>query len=218
MRAISESAILLVPGERVSDQTGLSLSASTAKYEPHRRADGRSSGPLLVDEGARRRSREVRLPLEVGEHLPEERELRRADDQLVPDGLGRARVEDEVVVDADHEVHGEQGTRTPPDEASASRRARLPGTVPVMGWTGWRKIAERSRWFDDEIDHDGPACYELGLGGPLGGDMRIVYVGETVNEKSRVIAYASHGSHLARIIRSALRDGWSLFYRAQARP
>jgi hypothetical protein len=88
----------------------------------------------------------------------------------------------------------------------------------VMGWTGWRKIAERSKWFGDEIDHDGPACYELGLGGPRGGDMRIVYVGETVNEKSRVIAYASHGSHLAQTIRSALRGGWSLFYRAQARP
>ena len=107
--------------------------------------------------------------------------------------------------------------RTRPREASDARCAAS-WYAPVMGWTGWRKIAERSVWFDDEIDHDGPACYELGLGGPRRGDMRIVYVGETVNEKRRVIAYASHGSHLAQIIRSALRSGWSLFYRAQARP
>jgi hypothetical protein len=87
-----------------------------------------------------------------------------------------------------------------------------------MGWTNWRKIAEKGTWCDDELDYDGPACYELAVGGPRGGDIRPVYVGETVNERTRVIAYASHGSHLAQIIRSHLRDGWSLYYRAQARP
>jgi GIY-YIG catalytic domain-containing protein len=87
-----------------------------------------------------------------------------------------------------------------------------------MGWTNWRKIAEKGTWCDEELDHDGPACYELAIGGPRGGDIRPVYVGETVNERTRVIAYASHGSHLADIIASHLRRGWSLYYRAQARP
>ena len=82
-------------------------------------------------------------------------------------------------------------------------------------WTHWRKIADRNHWFDDTLDWDGPACYELALAGPRRGSLRIVYVGETVNERKRVIAYASHGSHLADIIRQHLRQGWYLFYRAQ---
>jgi len=43
-----------------------------------------------------------------------------------------------------------------------------------------------------------------------GGVRHIVYVGETANEKNRVAA--------ARIIASHLRDGWWLYYRAQAMP
>ena len=87
-----------------------------------------------------------------------------------------------------------------------------------MGWTNWRKIADRDEWFSDELDHDGPACYELAIGGPRGGDIRPVYVGETGNERKRVVAYASHGSHLSKIIARHLKDGWCLYYRAQAKP
>lgn len=83
-------------------------------------------------------------------------------------------------------------------------------------WTNFRKIADRRHWFDDELDWDGPACYELGIGGPRGGGIRIVYVGETSNEKRRVAAYACHGSHLSKIVASHLRDGWCLYYRACA--
>ena len=88
----------------------------------------------------------------------------------------------------------------------------------MSAWTQWRKIADRNHWFDDALDWDGPACYELALAGPRGGNLRIVYVGETINECKRVIAYASHGSHLADIIRRHLNKGWHLFYRAQQRP
>jgi hypothetical protein len=83
-------------------------------------------------------------------------------------------------------------------------------------WTAWRKIADRLGWYSESLDWDGPACYELAIAGPRGGDLRIVYVGETSNEKRRVVAYASHGSHLSRIINWHLREGWHLFYRAQA--
>lgn len=82
-------------------------------------------------------------------------------------------------------------------------------------WTQWRKIADSRHWIDDELDWDGPACYELAIGGPRGGRITTVYVGETVSERRRVIAYASHGSHLADIIRWHLKRGWCLFYRAQ---
>ena len=87
----------------------------------------------------------------------------------------------------------------------------------MSAWTRWRRIASHREWYDDELDWDGPACYELGLGGPRGGIKHIVYVGETVNERTRVVAYARDGSHLASIIRSHLKDGWVLYYRAQSK-
>jgi GIY-YIG catalytic domain-containing protein len=83
-------------------------------------------------------------------------------------------------------------------------------------WTNWRKIATRRDWFDDELDWDGPACYELALAGPRRGGLLIVYVGETLNEKRRVATYARHGSHLSEIINNHLRGGWYLYYRACA--
>jgi hypothetical protein len=79
-------------------------------------------------------------------------------------------------------------------------------------------IATPQEWFPEALDWDGPACYELAIAGPRGGDLRIVYVGETVNEEQRVAAYARSGSHLAPIIASHLRKGWLLYYRAQAMP
>jgi hypothetical protein len=87
----------------------------------------------------------------------------------------------------------------------------------MSSWTRWRKIADHYDWFDDELDWDGPACYELSIAGPRGGDRLIVYVGETSNEQRRVITYASTGSHLAKIIASHLKDGWHLYYRAQSK-
>ena len=85
-------------------------------------------------------------------------------------------------------------------------------------WTDWRKIADRRAWYDQALDWNGPACYELAIAGPHGGDLRIVYVGETANERTRVADYARSGSHLAEIIDDHLRRGWSLFYRARATP
>jgi len=83
-------------------------------------------------------------------------------------------------------------------------------------WTQWRKIADRLYWYADTLDWDGPACYELSIAGPRGGNRHVVYIGETSNEKKRVVAYASHGSHLSEIIHSHLKDGWHLWYRARS--
>jgi hypothetical protein len=87
----------------------------------------------------------------------------------------------------------------------------------MSNWTAWRKIADRRYWYDESLDWDGPACYELAIAGPRGGEIIIVYVGETGNERKRVVAYASHGSHLSEIIHDHLKDGWHLFYRAQTK-
>lgn len=86
----------------------------------------------------------------------------------------------------------------------------------MSSWTRWRKLADNNSWYDHEFDYDGPACYELGIGGPRGGNIQPVYVGETSNEKRRITAYARHGSHLSGIIDSHLRRGFNLYYRAQA--
>ena len=85
-----------------------------------------------------------------------------------------------------------------------------------MGWTDWRKLAEDDKWSDDSLDWEGPSCYELAVAGPEGGDLEQVYVGETENEARRMKEYASSGSHLEEEINKCLRDGWSLWYRAQA--
>lgn len=83
-------------------------------------------------------------------------------------------------------------------------------------WTALRKLAESEYWYGDVLDYEGPACYELVIAGPRGGSPQIVYVGETVNERSRLSSYARHGSHLAAIINFHLALGYSLLYRAHA--
>jgi hypothetical protein len=85
-----------------------------------------------------------------------------------------------------------------------------------MGWTTPRLLVKGNEWYDDEFDYEGPACYELGTGGPRGGKIQWHYVGETANEKKRVSEYARSGSHLSSTIDWHLRRGWSLYYRAFA--
>lgn len=87
-----------------------------------------------------------------------------------------------------------------------------------MSWTEWRFLANAEEWSNGELDWDGPAVYELGIGGPCGGDIRIMYVGETAGENVRLVAYASGRSHIEHYVDDALRNGWTLYYRASARP
>jgi hypothetical protein len=87
-------------------------------------------------------------------------------------------------------------------------------------WTDWMKIADENKCFLDDLKHDGPACYELGVRKNFLGvfrDIEIMYVGETSNEKKRITAYAVDGSHLADLIEDYLDSGYSLYYRAQAK-
>ena len=87
----------------------------------------------------------------------------------------------------------------------------------MVRFTGWRKVADRYEWYDDEFDYDGPACYELGTGHSRN---RVTprYVGETKNERRRITLYARGGSHISHFIDSALRKGYNLYYRGVALP
>lgn len=85
-----------------------------------------------------------------------------------------------------------------------------------MGWTKPRILAHKNDWFDASLDNDGPACYEIGTGGPRGGSLKWHYVGETVYERKRLSTYGRDGSHLSIIIRRHLKEGWHLYYRACA--
>jgi hypothetical protein len=85
-----------------------------------------------------------------------------------------------------------------------------------MGWTKPRLLAYKNKWFDASLDHDGPACYEIGTGGPRGGNLKWHYVGETINEKQRMTRYGTDGSHLSEIISKHLKEDWHIYYHACA--
>lgn len=77
-----------------------------------------------------------------------------------------------------------------------------------MRWTNWRKIADKDIWYGYNLDWNGPACYEeLAIAGSRGGNLKIIYVGETNNEKNRISTHARSGSHLAEIINTYLEAG-----------
>lgn len=83
-------------------------------------------------------------------------------------------------------------------------------------WTEPRLIIYRNARYDDSFDYDGPACYELGTGGPRRGNIQWHYVGETSNELRRMCTYTRNGSHLSKKINWHLRQGWHIYYRARA--
>jgi hypothetical protein len=99
------------------------------------------------------------------------------------------------------------------------KRLKEPSEDYAMGrWTDWRCIAFGREWYDEPFDYTGPACYELGTGGPRGGSIQPHYVGETKNERDRIACYARSGSHLSKTINWHLRQGWALYYRSRAYP
>lgn len=85
-------------------------------------------------------------------------------------------------------------------------------------WTELIKIADKNFWYPQNLDYEGPACYELVIAGVRKGNARIVYVGETNNEKCRIAVHARLKSHLSEIIEWHLKQGWHLYYRSQALP
>jgi len=83
-------------------------------------------------------------------------------------------------------------------------------------WTELIKIADENFWYPQDLYYDGPACYQLVIAGTRKGNARIVYVGETQNERCRITAHARRSSHLSEIIDWHLAEGWHLYYRSQA--
>ncbi len=85
-------------------------------------------------------------------------------------------------------------------------------------WTKARLLATKDVCYTDIFDYYGPACYQLIIMGPRGGNLRYMYVGETNNEMLRISCYGRYGSHLAHLIDEALAEGNQLFYTAHAFP
>lgn len=85
-------------------------------------------------------------------------------------------------------------------------------------WTKPRLVATSDTYYSEIFDHHGPACYELIVAGPRGGNVRHMYVGETDNERRRIACYGRSGSHLAELINQELALGNALYYRAHAFP
>ena len=84
-------------------------------------------------------------------------------------------------------------------------------------WSNWIKLAGKGYWIDYKNAYNGPACYDLGIGGPNYGNIIPVYVGETKNEKRRISKYAKGESHLLEIINKHMENDFTLYYRAQAK-
>lgn len=79
-------------------------------------------------------------------------------------------------------------------------------------WTEWKKIAKGDQWYTDELNYEGPSCYELGIKRfwllPI--QPVPVYVGETKNEKKRISQNVRGESHLSKRIKDYLERGFIL--------
>ncbi len=80
-------------------------------------------------------------------------------------------------------------------------------------FSNWYLLADRDNYYLDELDYDGPACYELGIKEPGDYEPYPVYVGETGNLSARMESYAVDGSHLSDPIDYHLDQGFTLYFR-----
>lgn len=84
-----------------------------------------------------------------------------------------------------------------------------------MGWTYWKKLANKTDYYSNDIEYLGPAVYELGVRGKYKKIITPVYVGETNNLKTRMTTYATTGSHLRSYANKYWRMGYTVFFRFQ---
>ena len=81
-----------------------------------------------------------------------------------------------------------------------------------LKWTTWKKLAYSDKYYNIP-KYDGPACYQLRIGGPRGGNSHTVYVGETKDLNYRIRTYAVGGSHIAVKILLEMRQGNMIEYK-----
>ncbi len=79
-------------------------------------------------------------------------------------------------------------------------------------WSTWKKLAYSNKFYNIP-KYDGPACYQLRICGPRGGNAYTVYVGETKNLYIRMSSYATRGSQLQVKILLEMRQGNVLEYK-----
>lgn len=82
-----------------------------------------------------------------------------------------------------------------------------------MGWTQWKKLANKFDWHPENLSYDGPACYELGIKGKWKHYVIVTYVGNTGNLNSRMYQYAQNGSHLKKLLKKYWKFEYTLWFR-----
>ena len=82
-----------------------------------------------------------------------------------------------------------------------------------MGWTLWYELANKERWYPDNINYDRPVCYELGIKGKWKQAIIVTYVGKTSNLNVRMGQYAANGSHLRKYLEKYWKYGYTLYFR-----
>ena len=85
-----------------------------------------------------------------------------------------------------------------------------------MGWTQWRRLANKDVWYPDTLGYEGAACYELGIKGKWKRYIIKTYVGNTDNLRRRMTEYAKNGSHLHSIVSKYWKYDYTLLYRYYA--
>ncbi len=84
-----------------------------------------------------------------------------------------------------------------------------------MRWSNWaRFVFSDEEWLDERGFDDGPAAYELAIGGPKRGIQQVVYIGETDNEYRRMYVYGSGRSHIEDFIQPVLSGGLQIYHRS----
>jgi hypothetical protein len=82
-----------------------------------------------------------------------------------------------------------------------------------MGWTMWKKLATKEKWYPRSLKYQDAACYELGVKGKWKQSVTVTYVGKTGNLRKRMSDYAQTGSHLEKYLRKYWKYGYVLYFR-----
>ena len=81
-------------------------------------------------------------------------------------------------------------------------------------FTDWQLLkTKHEHWaYKEDIEDDGPACYELGIR-KLAGDVHTVYVGHATNLRSRMHSHAIGDNTTKRFMAKSVANGFQVWFR-----
>jgi predicted GIY-YIG superfamily endonuclease len=86
--------------------------------------------------------------------------------------------------------------------------------VRVTRFTDWQLLrTEDGHWaYKEDIEDDGPACYELGIS-RLAGNVHTVYVGHATNLRKRMHDHAIGDKTTRRFMEKSIANGFKVYFR-----